>query len=197
MTVVKCDGQPAYTSDIAFEFRYCAVVTLADESRGLTCSVAVASKHFRGLARELRGFPSFEAAAAEVVGGRADALLVPAAYPEIRRFFFDSAMTATESFVAELPDMVLVASGAQPLDRYARLYHHPATQQLLSELPFDFAEAVPVSSNTAAGAALDEDAEPALAITNRLVADHHGLRPLRVLAAGEAMAFIIFERSSS
>lgn len=197
MTAAELGEQPAYASDIPFAFRYRAVATLADESRGLTCSVAVASKHFRGLARELRGFPSFEASADEVKEGRADALLVPAAYPEIRRFFFDAELTATESFVAELPDMVLVACESQPHGEYTRLYHHPATQQLLHELPFEYGKAVPVSSNTAAGSALIEDEEPSLAITNKLVADHHGLRTLRVLAAGEAMAFIIFERSGS
>lgn len=195
MITSDVNEEPAYRGPVPVDYRYDAVATLADEPVGLTCSVAVASKHFRGLARKVHGFPSFESAASEVRQGRADALLVPAAYPEIRRFFFDSALRATSSFLAELPDMVLVASKAHEDDRYARLYHHPATQQLLDELPFIYDEAVPVSSNTAAAASLIADDENCLAITNRLVADHHELKPLRVLAHGESMAFIVFERN--
>lgn len=63
------------------------------------------------------------------------------------------------------------------------------------ELPFTYDEAVPASSKTAAPASLIADRENCLAITNRLVADHHGLAPLRVPAHGESMAFIVFERN--
>ncbi|MHA6801572.1 hypothetical protein [Bounagaea algeriensis] len=186
--------QASYRTELPVDYRYGTVVTLADESQGLTCSVAVASEHFRGRAQNLQGFPSFEMAAQEVKSGRSEVLLVPAAYPEIRTFFFDRALRAADTFLATLPDMVLIASDGGASKEYERLYHHPATTRLLSDLPLSFREAVPVTSNTLAGAKLAAAEEESLAITNRLVADHHGLRPLQVLAQGESMAFVVFER---
>ncbi|GAB2892410.1 hypothetical protein [Streptomyces mayteni] len=184
----------AYSSPILPTFRYGSVATLADEPDGLTCSVAAGVEYFSGLAENLTGYPSFELAAASVRLRENDALLVPGAYPEVRGFFFDPELAAVDVFLTTLPDMVLVASDGGRAESYGRLCHQPATLRLLDRIDKSFDEVLPASSNTTAVRDILQGHPDTLAVTNRIVADHHGLDVVQVLARGTSMAFIVFER---
>ncbi|OLL78287.1 hypothetical protein Ae168Ps1_0693 [Pseudonocardia sp. Ae168_Ps1] len=188
-------SRPAYSFTFTSRHRYNSISTLADEPDGLTCSVEVALHEFRGLTGRIDGYPSFEEAAQVVLDGFSVGLLVPAAYPEIRRFFFNPGLTAVETFIASLPDIVLITSeGAETKEsQFDILYHHPATLELTSKLSVKYNHRVEVSSNTDAGVRLTKEAR-SLAVTNRLVAEHHRREPLQVLAKGERMAFVVFAR---
>ncbi|GAA3879526.1 hypothetical protein [Streptomyces sedi] len=184
----------AYHTRLLPRYRYRSVATLADEPDGLTCSVAVGTEYFAGLAERLSGYPSFELAADSVREGREDALLVPGAYAEVRGFFFDPELVAVGAFLSRLPDMVLVASDGGRADSYRRLCHQPATLRLLDQIDKSFDEVLPATSNTTAVRDIVQGRPDTLAVTNRLVAEHHGLDVIQVLARGTPMAFIVFER---
>lgn len=69
-------------------------------------------------------------------------------------------------------------------DSYRSLSHQPATVQVLERVEKSFDEVVAASSNTTAGRSVAQDHPGALAITNRIVADHHGLDVVLRTAAG-------------
>jgi hypothetical protein len=186
----------AFVERISFRPRFASVATLGDEPTGLTCSVIAGRRWAPGNAAAVLGYPSFELAAAAVRTGEHDALLVPAAYPEIRNFFFDAALKAVETFLDRLPDMVLALPAGTPGGRHLDVvYHHPATVNLVRQLPYDVAAARHASSNSAACRdALAHTGGSAAAVTNQTSADHYGLRTVDVLAAGTAMGFVVFVR---
>jgi hypothetical protein len=188
---------PAFQEELIFRPEYNSVATLADEAAGLTCSVTVGRRWANGRARTVVGYPRFELAAASVRSGEHDVLLVPAAYPEIRDFFFDAELRAVEAFLGTLPDMVFAVPAGMPEDPLDIVFHHPATRSLVESLPERVGRAEYASSNSSACRdALACDAA-AGAVTNETAADHYGLRTVRVLSAGTPMGFVVFGRSDS
>lgn len=140
----------AYKEDVSFEPEYQSIATLADESVGLTCSVTVGRAWARGRANTVVGYPEFELAAETVRTGEHNLLLVPAAYSNIRNFFFDSSLRAIDAFLHQLPDMVFAIPNTERADRLETVFHHPATESLVQQLPNDGWSAVHASSNSAA-----------------------------------------------
>jgi hypothetical protein len=187
---------PRFLADIPATPRYATVATLADDPAGLTCSVTVGLRWgaSSGKAGRLLGYPSFEAAAESVKDGRHDALLVAGAYPEIRTFFFDAGLSAVESFISPLPDMVFAAPEHHArLERFDTVHYHPATRVLFETHIQDRTnDAVQATSNSAACRDALENPGRAAAITNRTCADHYGMTTLKVLSRGTPMSFVVF-----
>jgi hypothetical protein len=188
------DSNIAFVEQVEFQPEYLSIATLADEPSGLTCSVAVGRRWAHGRAGSVVGYPSFELAAAAVRSGTHDALLVPAAYPDIRRFFFDPALRAVETFLAQLPDMVFAVPPGRPAGRFDMVFHHPATTALVEQLPYDVAAVTPSTSNSAACRDALEYPGVVGAVTNRIAADHYHMRAVTVLSAGTPMGFVVFAR---
>ncbi|MEU1401382.1 hypothetical protein ABZ471_03275 [Streptomyces sp. NPDC005728] len=188
---------PRFHADIPAAPRYASVATLADDPAGLTCSVTVGLRWgaSSGKAGRLLGYPSFEEAAESVKDGRHDALLVAGAYPEIRTFFFDAGLSAVESFISPLPDMVFAAPEHNAaLERFDTVHYHPATRVLFeTHVQGRTNDAVQATSNSAACRDALENPGQAAAITNRTCADHYGLTTLKVLSRGTPMSFVVFE----
>lgn len=185
----------AFKEDLTFQPRYRSLATLADEPAGLTCSVTVGRRWAaEGRAGSVVGYPSFELAAERVRAGEHDVLFVPSAYPDIRTFFFDPELTAVETFLGQLPDMVFaVPQGVDP-EHLEVVYHHPATKSLVESLTEQVDSTVLASSNSSACRdALGHDGA-AGSVTNETSADHYGMRTVRVLSAGTPMGFVVFTR---
>ncbi|MFD1149822.1 hypothetical protein [Saccharothrix hoggarensis] len=126
----------AYQEDLTYSPQYRSLATLADEPSGLTCSVIVGRRWARNRVASVVGYPRFELAAERVLAGDHDVLLVPSAYPDIRKFFFNPELRAVDTFLSTLPDMVFAvpagaADGAADSDEFDVLYHHPATRALV------------------------------------------------------------------
>lgn len=188
----------AFSAKIEHFLPYASVATLADDSAGLTCSVIVGLQWAKRKANKLFGYPSYNIAAETVRRGRHDALLVAGAYPEIRRFFFDSELQATDAFVNPLPDFVFAAPQRSALaKRFDSVHYHPATVALLdSKIGARADNALTASSNSSA--CRDALSNPGVAsvITNQICADNYGLTTIEVLASGKPMCFVVFERKN-
>jgi hypothetical protein len=192
-------GPPAFSEDVAPQPRYASLATLADDPAGLTCSVTVGLEWAPGNAAQVLGYPSYELAAETVKSGRHDALLVASAYQEIRLFFFDTELRATDAFVRPLPDMVFaVPSRSAAAEHFDDVHYHPATKKLLESRVHDrTTNAVTATSNSAACRDAMSNPGAAAVITNQTCADHYGLKTLEVLALGKPMGFILFERCAT
>lgn len=167
--------------------------TLCDEPNGLTCSMNAARQW--GKASKLIPFPSFEAAADAVKSGFISAVLVPGAYPLISRFIMDSGLRVRETFTQVIPDLVLVGVNKVMPTKVDVVYHHPATEPLLSEIPLPFDRHEPVTSNTQACIHLITYAKACAAVTNRLAANFYDLYVYKVLRGGIVMPFVILAHS--
>jgi hypothetical protein len=166
------------------------IATLGDAATRVTCSMAIAWQHFPHA--ELVGAPSFEAACSMVLAGKADAFLVAAAYPQLAAFFMNSKIEATDAFLAEIPELVLVGTRGV-IDEVEVLFHHPATESLIQRLPIRVMRTMPSSSNETAVADMLGAGGKAAAITNALVAVGAGLKPLAVMRPGLQMGWLLFE----
>jgi hypothetical protein len=166
------------------------IATLGDERTRLTCSLAIAEHHFPSAT--LVGANSFEAAALEMFAGRADAFLVPAAYPGLPAFLMDDRCVLRDVFREPIPQLVLVA--LQPNSKNAEvLFHHPATTSLLSKIPFPVRHAVHAESNETAVADMFAAGGNAAAITNALVASRSELACLMILRPASPMGWLLFD----
>lgn len=120
-------------------------------------------------------------------------VLVPAAYPCIRNFIMDDALKVGETFIYDIPDLVLVAKSELLI--YDVIYLHPATQSLLSKTGVSYYEMVLVNSNSIACEEAIKS-EKACAITNKSCAAAYNLVIRRVLRKSIHMPFIIFEENN-
>lgn len=173
---------------------YQSLGTLCDEPNCLTCSFDAARRWNK--ARHLYPYRTFELAAEAVRSGEIEAFLVPGAYPQISYFIMDSALTVSDTFVMQIPPLVLVGVDSVAPRESDVLYHHPATTPLLSDIDIKYNTHEPVTSNSRACAALLEKPEHSVAITNRLCADHFRLNVYKTLRAGIQMPWICFVKAS-
>lgn len=172
---------------------YCDIATLGDEPCEVTCSYDTALRW--GRAREIRPVPSFEEGAAAVKRGEVSALLVPGAYPHLNALIFDADLDVRESFVMDIPNMVLAGREKTAPTEVETIFHHPATTPLLSEVPIVFTESVFAVSNSKACKMLLESSTSAVAITNNLCATYFGLTTYRVLRVRRRMPWVVFCRA--
>jgi hypothetical protein len=169
--------------------------TLCDDPEGLTCSFDAARRW--GRAREIRAFPSFEAAAESVKSGQTNACLVPAAYPSINPLIMDSDLTVVHVFRMKIPSLVLAAKNSGNHSKISTLIYHPAVRPLLNEVSASFEDTLEVSSNSIACVRLQESKLPSLCITNLLCADHFRLTIIQSLREGLIMPWICFSARAS
>jgi hypothetical protein len=155
---------------------------------GATCSEVVALDS--GKARRVVSYGTFEDAAADVVLGRIDVFLVPAAYPQAFHFIHSAQLILVEVFVMRIPP--LVVAGRSGSNAYGKkLFYHPATLPLLPEIQGQFDLALTVRSNAEACRAVLEE-QDTLCITNSICAQKFGLTVFRVIRSGVLMPFLIF-----
>lgn len=166
------------------------LATLGDDSAELTCSMHVARRW--GGARETVGCSSFEAARELLRTGRADALLVPAAYPRLNTFIMDEALLASQVFIMPIPALVLATCTGPIAPRLQQLIHHAAVTPLLPELGLCWVQARQADSNAEACRLLLAAPQPSACITNALCATHFGLEVVRELRPNLAMPWICF-----
>jgi prephenate dehydratase len=171
-------------------YRYGGLATLGDSSGAQTCSLYVARKW--GAARRITCYTTFEDGFESVVAGANDALLVAGAYPQLFRLIQDGRLQCAEAFIMEIPDLVLAGRDGRQPERTITIFHHPATEQFLSETTTRYAYAMPVASNSAAAQlAAAEDAGHCIAVTNRLCAEHYSLAIYQVFRAKEKMPWVV------
>ena len=166
------------------------LATLGDEGAELTCSMHVARRW--GGAREAVGCASFEAARELLRTGQADALLVPAAYPQLNTFIMDEALCASQVFIMPIPALVLATRSVPTKAQLHQMIHHAAVAPLLPELGLSWQQALLASSNAEACRLLQVAPEPSACITNALCSAHYGLHVVRELRPNLAMPWICF-----
>jgi prephenate dehydratase len=169
------------------------VATLGDK-KASTCSVALVAEWLGHDGGTTLGFSSFEQAAAEVVSGAADYLLVPGAYPKMREFIFEPRLQATDQFFGTIPPIVLAENSEPSFPRTSRLYFHAALGYFVDDLEQREGcriERVEVASNAAACQALPWDPQ-ARALTNGPAAEAYEVRVLDTLRDEDMMPTVVF-----
>lgn len=174
-------------------FDYETLGTLCDEPNCLTCSFFIAQQWNR--AQHVKPYPTYELAAADVKAGLLDVCLVAGAYPRMNALIFDEGLKVVDSFVRQIPPLVLVGFHEQPPDDIRVLYHHPATTPLLGETGLTFQPTEHVTSNSMACKMLLESPDDTVCITNQLCSDYYGLHIYKVLRAATMMPWIVFGRA--
>lgn len=169
--------------------------TLGDDAIGLTCSMDVARRW--GGAQTIEPFSSFEKASHAVKQGHVDAFLVPGAYPRLNAFIMDSALTTSDTFVMEIPSLVLCIAANAVAKDVQYIFHHPATTALLPEVDILWKEAVHASSNVEACRCLLDSPENSACVTNSLCANHFNLKIIQTLRQGIFMPWICFKKLSA
>jgi len=174
---------------------YEKIGTLCDDPAGLTCSHDTLTRY--GLARMIVPFPSFEAAAGSTIHGEIDGFWVPAAYPDVRKFFVDQELTLVreEIPVMTIPNLVLVGKTLTPPSSIHKIYYHPATSNFLDEIRIPYQQYClmeQVTSNSMAAKAVIQDEEDSVAITNNLCAKHYGLHVYQTFREDIAFPFFLF-----
>lgn len=175
------------------ESKYAILGTLGDDEGFLTCSMHIAKK--LNNSDLIKPYPQFEAAAEDLKSGAISCLLVPGAYPKLNSFIMDSELVVSESFVEQIPALVLCGSHAVCPDQIDIIFHHPATTYLLTEISTTYRENSTVSSNPEACRKVMHNAEGSIALTNQLCADHYGLVTYKVLREGINMPWVCFTKS--
>lgn len=163
------------------------VATLAESRSATTCSGIVARRFRLGIVPS----GSFEEAVALVKADKAQAALVPGAYPGIGKFFMDTELRLIRSFAAKIPALVLAAkTKARP--PFRRVFAHPATKPYWTLLNAPVVEA---GSNDLAAAAVDS--KWVACITNSTAAKHARLKILREFRPASPMSWNLFARAEN
>jgi prephenate dehydratase len=171
--------------------RFKSLATLGDPPiNNLTSSFYVAEK--RELAQGILGLESFEAAIDAVKTGKAEVALIAGAYPKIRDFIMDASLTCIDSFIEQIPPLVL--TGVQPSlpSSIETIYLHPATIPLLPKVSTRYDKTVETKATSAAAAKAKNDPQ-SLAICNKLAADYYGLNIHQILHPVLNMPFALFQ----
>ncbi|MGM0890287.1 MAG: prephenate dehydratase domain-containing protein [Bacillota bacterium] len=177
------------------EYIYSTLGTLGDSNGFLTCSMHVAKEWNK--ASLIKPYSLFEYAADAVKEGNLSCLLVPGAYPKINSLIMDKELSVTETFIKEIPSLVLVGINESMPTNVEVIYHHPATTDLLSEVKLSFDEHQNASSNSEACIKLLNSSKNAVAITNQICAKHYKLNIYQVLRTGIDMPWICFTKKES
>lgn len=181
--------------DIQFGPETQRVVATLGDPLASTCSIDFAKTWLAPEGGRVLGYASFEEAAAVVLAGDADYLLVPGAYPNIgpNFIFGDGAFRTFDQFVASLPDIVRVTFEGRP-SIPIRLYFHAAltwAAELLVERWGPQLQCIEVSSNAVACQELLADSG-AQALTNVIAAEAYGVSVVELLAEDGEMPCVIF-----
>jgi prephenate dehydratase len=171
---------------------YSTLGTLGDTNGFLTCSMHVAKEWNK--ASQIKPYSLFEYAAQDVKKGNLTCLLVPGAYPKINSFIMDKELSVKETFIKEIPSLVLVGTNEIMPDEVEFIYHHPATTDLLSEVNLSFKRQEKASSNSEACVKLLNNSNKAVAITNQICASHYNLHVYKVLRKRIDMPWICFTK---
>ena len=185
---------PANDNVNAVDVQDMSIATLGANSSSPTCSMAVARTVYSKA--KLHGSASFEDAAAQVLSKDADCVLVPGAYPDIRKFFMHEDLIVIDVFHSDIPALVLVKQPEQSTE-VGPLFYHPATLSLLPNIQISFRNSIPCSSNEVTVERLRASVEPAAAVTNQLAADAAGLPVCQVLRVAKPMTWTLFARISN
>lgn len=184
---------PVCSIHVAGEGDAVVIATLGDV-KASTCSIKLAKTWLGGRAGVIDGYLSFEAAARAVVEGEADCILIPGAYPDLRRHIFSTDLVFLDTFRGVLPPMVLVESPDPLVVRSRDLYFHPALRELVNQLREDngHIDQHEVTSNAVACERVLEN--PAgYALTNRIAAQEYGVRELKVMRKDWPIPVVLFE----
>jgi len=167
---------------------YTALGTLGDpEVPGATCS------EFTALAcgaKRVIQYSTFEAAAADVINGKIEVVLVPAAYEKLNPFIQSADLIVIDQFKVPIPSLVLAGRPGTTANG-GKLFHHPATSPLLLEVLGHYELALAVGSNVEACRSVLEE-ENTICITNAICAERFGLEIFRVIRKRPIMPFIVF-----
>lgn len=171
--------------------------TLGEDRACLTCSMYVGNKKYTN--NTIRGYPTYEAALTDLKTKTISGLLVPAAYPQIKNFIMDDGIVAKEVFIEQIPPLVLIRKNMfSNKSKIKRIYLHPATSKLLSEIfpSKNNLEVVFVDSNIIACENLiNDESDNIMAISNILCANFFNLNIEKVLRKGVKMPWVLFESS--
>lgn len=174
--------------------KYNILGTLGDNEGYLTCSMHIAKE--LNNADTIKPYPYFEAAATDLKLGNISCLLVPGAYPNINNFIMDSELMVSETFIKEIPALVLCGMQKQCSSNINLIFHHPATTYLLKEIDVSYQENITVSSNPEACRMILKNPDSSIALTNQLCADFYQLETYKILRAGIQMPWICFINNS-
>jgi prephenate dehydratase len=183
------DGSPSDPSGSAGK-----IATVGTPGSFLTCSTDVARRAFPD--KQILAMPTYEDAAHCVLEGKADSLLVPAAYPRVAIFVMDERFTLASIFSMVIPTLVLV-KGNPRLERLKKIYYHPATEPLLGLVDTPFDDAIVTTSNEVAVSRMLKHPRTSGAITNGLVAQHFKLPITQLLRASKPMGWLVFKREEA
>lgn len=168
-----------------------SVATLGTSTE-LTCSEYVAKRAMD--VKEIVSCPSFEIATDYVKSGQADIALVPCAYPEIRKIIMDPELIVQNTFIHEIPPLVLAGKLHDIPSSTSAIYHHPATLRLLDEVCIPFKQTVPVTSNAESCKRVVNGDQDSLAITNTLCANFFKLTIYKVIRKSLKMPWVCFKK---
>jgi hypothetical protein len=169
------------------------VGTLGDaQYPGLTCSEYVAWSLFGR--KQTVGFVSFEAAYSAVLEGKTAALFVPGAYRRVDAFIQSDRIHVVDYYEKQIPPLVVAGTlPAQPTE-VEDLFIQMATESMIPEVAIGRVNHVSsVVSNVAACLAVMERGRQTCCITNKLCAEHFGLKTYQVLRPSQTMPFYLFE----
>ena len=173
------------------------IATLGDADTGITCSQLVAREKFPNRTRV--GASTFEEAACMVKSGTAKFLLVPGAYPEIRKFLMDEGLALLKVFRKPIPELVygnVVNDVSAPMEV---VYHHAAVNSLLPDVPGHGTGTrfVAARSNEEAYSAMLRHGERAGCVSNKAVFEHYGRPALITLRTQRDMSWHVFTVASA
>lgn len=174
--------------------KYPVLGTLGSTDGFLTCSMHIAKEWDN--ADEIKPYPYFEDAAADLRAGIINCLLVLGAYPKISDFIMDLELEVAETFIRKIPPLVLCGTKDILPESIETVFHHPATTHLLSEIDTSFMDNKVVSSNPEACRMVLEKPDNSICITNGLCPEYYGLKTYKVLRDGIKMPWICFIKNS-
>ncbi len=164
--------------------------TLGKSVQDPTCSMLAALTSFPE--SNVKAYNTFEHAIKELKRGCIQAVLVPAAYPEIRHFIMDESLIINDIFSFDIPNLVMVAQIERK--HYEKVFLHPATVSLLPKIMASYENTQFVTSNSVA-CYLAKKHQDVCAITDRVCAMLYDIPVLQVVRNSIHMPFFIFERS--
>jgi hypothetical protein len=177
------------------------IATLGDPLAS-TCSMEFAREYLSPGSGRIDGYASFEEAAAAVLLGNADTVLVPSAYPRADLVIQNDDLYLDDLFRAQMPDIVAIGRAEKP----RKLYYHAALTRdagrLLSQWNrmwgpdwSDCVKRITVDSNPVACQKVLADPEAA-GLTNVIAARAYGTPVGQTMGAGRAMPCVLYAAST-
>ncbi len=169
---------------------YAHIGTLGDNKKGLTCSYETLSQ--AEISRRISIYPTFELARDSTLRAEVDGFWVPSAYPDIKDFIFDKRLRIANIYLEVIPDLVLAGRNFLQPQTVERIYHHPATINLLKATGVRYESAIATTSNSMACVHALEDPKNSIAATNATCAQHYKMSIYCRLTENLEMPFLLF-----